>query len=367
MTTLKDIAREAGVSVGMVSRTLNSQVKGSWPRSAEQVERIRVLAQTMGYRPHAGARSARTQSFRCVGLVVVRPFSDGVIRLPSFNASLVDGVHAATLAHDFRVSFLCVDCFPELRVDSWPRMLSESCVDGLVLTDFAPPQLQENLSKMRLPAVWLNANRRTRTDSVTFADSAAARVLTERLLALGHRRIAFAGPSNDLHYSVSERRRGVDDALRAAGLTPCPALDRKIPDGEFDAEAVRVLASAERPTAVVAYSPQRCAQVERAARLSNLRVPADLSLATWFDAAEEQLLTPLRYSGMCVNMWDAGHAAARMLFERIATGKPCPADMREETLLEGESLAPAYDVNRRRSSSAKASRSDAFAATDGVN
>jgi LacI family transcriptional regulator len=338
MTTLKDIALEAGVSVGMVSRTLNKQIKGSWPRSAEQVAHIHALADKMGYRPHAGARSARTRSFRSIGLVVVRPFSNSAIRLPSFNASLVDGVHAIALERDFRVSFVCLDCFPEPHADQWPRLLSESCVDGLVLTDFAPPQLQESLRKMGLPAIWLNTNRRTRTDTVTFDDFNAARELTERLLALGHRKIAFAGSSNKLHYSVDERRRGVVAALADAGLRLFPGLDACIPDSDFDDAAARVFASEDRPTAVVAYSPYRATQVERAARHAGFSVPSDVSLATWFDGTLSQKMTPLHYSGMSVGMCEAGQAAAEMLFERIKTSKPCPAQVRRETFLEGESM-----------------------------
>ncbi len=339
MITLRDIAREAGVSVGMVSRTLNNQIKGTWPRSAAQVERIRSLAENMGYRPHSGARSARTQSFKSIGLVVVRPYANSAIRLPSFNASLVDGIHAVAYGHDYRVSFVCIDCYPEAHPDQWPRLLSETCVDGLILTDFAPPQLQTSLHKRGLPAIWLNANRRTKTDAVTFDDFYGAKTLTEHLLALGHRRIAYASPSNRLHYSVDERHRGIVAALSEAGLTLCSNLDACIPDCDFDDAAANAFQMSLRPTAVVAYSPYRAAQIERVARQAGLSVPRDVSVATWFDDPLSQRMTPLYYAGMDVGMFEAGRSAAEMLFMRMASGKPCSADVRSERFLDGESLA----------------------------
>jgi DNA-binding LacI/PurR family transcriptional regulator len=340
MTTLQTIAKAAGVSVGMVSRTLNNRVKGSWPRSAMQVERIRTLARDMGYRPHAGARSARTRAFKSIGLVIVRPFADKAIRIPSFNAELVDGVLAVALERDFRVSLVCTDCYPEPHADTWPRLISEICVDGLILTDFAPPQLQANLRKAEIPAIWLNTNRRTRTDTISSDDFTAARELTERMLALGHRRLAFAGPSNALHYSVGERRRGFAAALQEAGVCSATPLDANIPDSDFDEVADRLFGSRDRPTAVIAYSPHRAVQIERAARRAGLDVPRDVSLATWFDSAIEQQMTPVHYAGMNVDRWGAGHAAATLLFERMAAGKPCKALVRQEAFLEGDSMRP---------------------------
>lgn len=340
MTTLQDIALKAGVSVGMVSRTLNNRVKGAWPRSAEQVARIRRIADRMMYRPHAGARAARTRSFQNIGLVVVRPYATAEVRLHSFNAALVEGIHAVVLERNFCISFVCVDFLPSPRPEHWPRLLAESRVDGLILTDFAPAELQTQIRKMAIPAVWLNTNRGTRTDCVTFDDAGAAHDLTARLLALGHRRIAYASPASDLHYSARERRDGFELALREHDLSPCPGLNRNVTDSDFEDAAERVINAPDRPTAVVAYSVGRSSQIERVARRMGLCVPRDLSLVTWFDSAEQQQWLPTLYAGMNVNMWDAGRAAATMLFERIAARKPCRSIVRKEEFLSGESLAP---------------------------
>ncbi|MGE9271567.1 MAG: LacI family DNA-binding transcriptional regulator [Verrucomicrobiales bacterium] len=59
-TKLKDIAEAAGVSIGTASRALRGKTKGHWASSAEQMERIRELAQKMGYRPNRAAQVMRT-------------------------------------------------------------------------------------------------------------------------------------------------------------------------------------------------------------------------------------------------------------------------------------------------------------------
>ena len=70
--TIKDVAREAGVSLGTVSHTLNPNPNSTIGVSEKTAMKVHAAVRTTGFRPHAGARSIRSKRFNNIGFFVAR-------------------------------------------------------------------------------------------------------------------------------------------------------------------------------------------------------------------------------------------------------------------------------------------------------
>jgi len=208
---LKDIAHRAGVSVMTVSKVLRNEPDVS----AATKNRVRTLAQEMGYVPDVMAQSLRTRSTRLIGLIIP------AITNPIFARLLLaveDRVHQAgcdlVFAHTLNR--------PEREEILIRRMLSRR-VNGLLL--FPVHRLEsrspayEELRRHGLPTVVLGPVTLACADfpNVQVDDIQASYEATRHLLDLGHRRIAYlVGPAAAIW--AQERFQGYQRALREAGL-----------------------------------------------------------------------------------------------------------------------------------------------------
>ena len=217
--------------------------------------------------------------------------------------------------------------------------------DGLLVNH--NPDLPRDMVRLvrrdAIPAVFVNSKQAT--DSVRPDDEGASRLATEKLIALGHRRIAFVDYSNGAestpaHYCSDDRRSGYLAAMANAGLRPrfIQAADY-IPRRERVAYTRQWLGRKGRPTAVVAHSYTTAGPVLVAALASGLGIPADLSVATIDD--EQSELTGVALSTMVIPWGEIGRRAVELLVRKIERpGKRLKTQVVEMTWLEGETVAP---------------------------
>lgn len=169
----------------------------------------------------------------------------------------------------------------------------------------------------------------------------AARRRTEELLRLGHRSLAiFAGLNPGLDVS---KRRGVHEAMTAAGLDP--ASVREFPawgaDGTIFSGAQAVLDANPRPTAVLTFDDSLGSMLSfKARQFSNLRVPGDLSIASFHEwpllAHVDPALTTVRF-----DFFAAGRQVAGALNRAAVTGEPMTDLHFDPTYVEGATVGPA--------------------------
>jgi len=303
---LKDISERAGISIMAVSRIL----RGTGRESPATCERVRAEAARLGYRPNGLARAMRRGSFGAVGL------------LRSTNPS------AATITHTFLWAIerellacdlqLVMGQVPDRKLtdsEAAPRLLREWSVDGLLVnyTSHIPEKMIAVQSQFHLPAVWLNTRRKH--NCVYPDDCRAMREATAKLLALGHRKIAYLGvPLQMEHYSIQDRHEGYQKAMEAAGATP-----RVVLWGEHDdrlTDLCAILRKPDRPTALVTYSAcEAMVAVVAAARLG-LEMPRDLSLIAIRDDLEP--MGGVDVTTMLIPDIDMASLAVNMLRRRIA-------------------------------------------------
>jgi LacI family transcriptional regulator len=331
--TIAQIARKAQAAQSTVSCVLNGKFKESGA-TPERIARIQAIAREMNYRPSAAARAMRTGRCDAIGLVLstrpgrISPFLD-------LWLGLMDDLHRRGLS--LTVARLPDD---ELTDDTaLPRLMREWAVDGLLVDYVAeePARFTELLREQRIPTVWLN--RRQPHDAAYPDDRAGARMATEHLLALGHRRIAWHSDNAGPHYSHSERLTGYREAMAAAGLEPRTHLgDHWASAAERLPVARRLLQGDDRPTAVLTYGPQDALPLLVAALERGWRVPSDLSLITFhrepFATHGIDLTTAL------IPAAAMGRVAVDLLLRRIAgPDRPQPAQALPYTLHAGATCA----------------------------
>jgi LacI family repressor for deo operon, udp, cdd, tsx, nupC, and nupG len=308
MSTIRDVAQAAGVSVATVSRALRG-VDRVRPQTRDRIQRLAAELDFVASPAAASLVSGRTRV-----IAVIAPS-----RTRWYCATLVSGIDRRLRQHDQMV-FL-VDL--EDEGDNRRRRLSQTMllkrVDGVIAVNVRVDQGElALLDRLDLPLVAVGAPVPGRS-LVRLDDVVTARMATEHLIGLGHTRIAFVGsPPDNIAQTPAPRHRlhGFAETMAKHGL-PCPP--HFIIDAEWTAlsasQAVTELLQApDRPTAVLAASDDMAMGVLQTARRLGLRIPHDLSVIGIDDhvLSEVMDLTTMRQ-----DLQAQGELAAEMLLRRI--------------------------------------------------
>ena len=195
----------------------------------------------------------------------------------------LNALHDRLASRGFRLLFSRLD--DELTTPGrLPLVVTEHCADAIILIRLFPAAdpVTEALEASHIPTVWFNVERDQ--DTVRPDDQGAGEQATTRLLALGHRRIAYVNGWYTNHMSEPDRRRGYLAAMRKARRR---ADARFAPDpstsvaGRGGAEAAYYrtwLAQSDRPTALVLNGTYNVQPVRVACAALGLRIPEELSL-----------------------------------------------------------------------------------------
>ncbi len=307
MVTIKDVAREAGVSVGTASQAL----RGSAVVRETTRRRVLAVATRLRYQPSALARGLVTRRTHTVGLLI----SD--IANPFFIRA-VRAVEDGAQENGYTV-ILCNTDEDPAKETQYLRVLMEKRVDGIILaTTAASRQTVREVRWRRIPLVLFDrALPGVAADTVTVDGVLGGRLATQNLLSLGHQRIAIIhGPL--VRSTGVERLQGYRLALQAAGIRPDPALIR---EGNFKQDSGRALARevldlASPPTALFCTNNLMTVGALQTILERGLRIPADLSLIG-YDDMEWWTLThpPLTTVGQPV--YELGREAMRLLLVQI--------------------------------------------------
>ena len=339
-STLEMVAHRAQVSPSAVSVALSDKRNSTIRLSDDTRRRILEAARELDYRPHGGARSARLQQFHTIGVVTVQPVSTPQATIRSFPPDMVDGINDALVERDYCLSLLRVSHVPTQAHEAWPKMLAEARVDGLVVTDVAPPELQDFIDRVHLPALWVNANLHAEHDCIYYDEVPSAREITRYLVRKGHRRIGFIRTPLGIHYSDVERHEGYLAEMKSYGLAPCDGHDTAMPDDTFEADVAAMLRQPDRPTAMLTANDRQAARLGRVAHALHLRVPRDVSVVTWFTNPDQQASLIPAHTGMVIDNYDVGRLAVETILKRISRNRPVKSQVLPLHLHEGDSVAP---------------------------
>jgi LacI family transcriptional regulator len=282
--TIRDIARQAGVSVATVSRVVN----GRPDVSTETREAVLRVVREQGFSTN---RSARALSAGRTGLVgMMLPF----LHLEYFGRFL-SGASEALYEQDMRI-VVCPTLHEHQREATLLERLMQGTTDGalLLLTTESNDELKA-LRRQSYPFVVLDP-RKPLDDgipAVSAAHWAGAKAATDHLLALGHRRIAaITGPHGWV--ATVDRLDGYQTALAGAGVLPAPEY---VARGNFTTESGHAATSAlldleEPPTAIFAFNDEMAIGALHAAHERGLQLPEELSVVGFDDLGGAAIVAP---------------------------------------------------------------------------
>jgi LacI family transcriptional regulator len=280
--TIYDVARLAGVSTATVSRALN----GTGQIAPATRATIDAAVEQLGYHPNTVARSLVTKSTQTIALLLPE------ITNP-FYAALVSGIQRCALETGHTMLLCTTESDPE-REEQYLNLLRAKQVDGVLVDGLVlPPDTIARFVRNGLPIVCLDRDvDSTAVPLVQVDNRLGARMATEHLLSLGHRRVGHIAGAPDLRIS-EERIEGYREALSAAGLEPEPQL---LAVGSFTEEggyeAMRALLESTELTGVFAANDLSAIGAVSAIVESGRRVPEDVSVVGFDDLRLSRYTTP---------------------------------------------------------------------------
>lgn len=329
---LKDVADAAGVDTSTASRVLNSEA--GHRVAAETRDRVLAAAEKLGYRPNAMARALRTARTFTLGIAV--PQLDN----PVFPQIII-GATAAAHARGYELLISLVDQVSDSR-SVYERLAHANRVDGLLVSTIEEEAaLRRVLKRTSVPFVLVNRRLRAVPNFVVHDNFEAAKISTEYLLSLGHRRIGhLAGRITG--YNGSQRLAGYEAALRAAGIQPDAVLVSEagytLEGGVRATEAM--LAAKRRPTAILAATVMSGSGALKALHAAGVRVPDDMSVMSIHDLPIAEMLHP-PLTALRLPLQEMGKVAANGLIDLIeGRTKAVSRLLKPEALVVRASTAP---------------------------
>ncbi|HEY1902767.1 MAG TPA: LacI family DNA-binding transcriptional regulator [Terracidiphilus sp.] len=318
--TVKEVARQAGVSTATVSRALSGSAGVREPLRSRIIEAARLLS----YRPNRAARDLRVRSSRAVGVLIPD------IENPFFT-SLVCGIEDVLSKTDYSLLLASYNEDPEQESRRLEVFRAEGVCGLIFAASRTPSSVYSELEKDGLALVAVSRSiPRLRADEVTVASRDGAYVATSHLIQLGHKRIALINGPTALT-TARDRQAGYEDALRDAGMN---LKDELVVHCAFKQAAGRaameqLLKLTKPPTAVFAASNLLTLGALQAIHERNLVIPSQIAVVGFDDMPWAMSLRP-PLTTIAQPAFEAGRTGAEMLLARVRD----PSLPRRQVVLE---------------------------------
>ncbi|CAH9054693.1 HTH-type transcriptional regulator DegA [Pseudoalteromonas holothuriae] len=323
--TINDVAKLAGVSMKTVSRVINKE-----PSVRKKTyDLVMSAVNELNYQPNIAARNLAGTSSFAIGLVYDNPNAYYVI-------DMQNGVLSRCKEEGYELVIHPCSYHDDNMQEEFKTMIKRSRLAGLVLT---PPLSEQQsiidmLDELGVHYVRLLSGRDTdineRNNCILVNDYAAAYEITEHLISLGHKRIAFVLGDKE-HKSTSERLAGYHKALKAHNIERSDSL---IYEGSYSFESgvngAKELLKNGNPnniTAILGGNDEVAAGALFAARLMNIDIPAELSITGFEDSPFSRQTWPKLTTAHQANNVISEHAA-RLLFSKARGSRQQDKDVK---------------------------------------
>jgi DNA-binding LacI/PurR family transcriptional regulator len=310
MPTVRDIAKQTGVSIATVSRVLNNHP------SVSQAVRQKVMAvvNARRYTATVGKRDTSTIAYVYTG--------ESSLGSP-FDSALLDGVYSGMSDSNFNL--MIVDLRRSRRnSETCSQMFQRLGIRGAVLrTTPGSKTACREIAEQGFPAVVIGERYLDVELPYVFSDSrSASREAIDHLISLGHRRIAISvNVVEDSDHK--DREDGYKDAMGERGLEIDSRLIMRVPAHRVGGAQLirRVVTAVDRPSAIYITDPMAAYGAMFEAHKMGLRLPEDLSIIGFDDAELRHTALPTM-TAVCQNAVSLGGEAFRVLSGLIANNTP---------------------------------------------
>ncbi|GHP00056.1 LacI family transcriptional regulator [Reticulibacter mediterranei] len=324
--TIRDVAKQAGVSVATVSRVLNGSPKVD-PGIAE---RVHTVAAQLNYQPSKVARMLAGRGSTLLGLLVTD------MQNP-FYLDLIRGVEEVAQQHNYLV-IVCNTMENTQKEENYLKVLSAEPIAGVIVV---PTRGQiagiEYLRERNIPLVAVDRRVEDRSiDCVIIDNIAAAREAVTHLITNGYRRIGVIGGPKTVT-NANERILGYRQALQQAGIVREAALEQRgvlIGDNVGIALANRLLDLDPPVEAIFAANNRLTIGAMRAIHAHQMRIPEDIALVG-FDDIQWAVPEQVSVTTVIQSAYELGSAAANRLIQRLQK----PDAPRQEIVLQHQLAA----------------------------
>lgn len=342
--TVRDVAQEAGVSNGTVSRVLN-QAEGV---DGDLRRRVLEAVRTLGYVPPRQRERVAAQRVGAIGFVLtLREVEEGTARIGPFWSDILHGAEEHVSSRGGHV------IFRRLRERDSPaqsvaQVAGVNVQSALLVGPTPAPVVRAMLAEGIRVVLVDNAIEGSDCVTVLSDNFQGALSATDHLLDLGHRDIAFIGgptidgvPGSNSIYSIHWRALGYRTALRERGAAVRPELAESCdlsPKGGAEATR-RLLASGARFTSIFCANDPTAVGAMTALREAGIAVPGQVSIVGFDDDAAVSTVPPL--TTVRVRRESMGAVAARALLDEQPDSTPVTITVPVDLVVRGSTAPPA--------------------------
>lgn len=312
MTTIKDVAKHAKVSVTAVSYALND----TGTISDDTRKRILEVAKELNYHPNAFARNLKRRKTGTVG-VFITSFGG------SFYEEILEGIHDAVIQTDYEM-IVCPESWTKRKV------LTQRQVDGAIVFDYKiDSETIVNLASEKFPIVVLDRCLESEYLFPLLLDNQqGAKDAFYHLYDQGARRLVFVSGASDSFDNAERKKAFLREA--AKNNVPITCFDGNFTEQSGYEVAQGIIRSKDMPDAVFCANDQMAIGFIRAMKEQGLKAPHDIGVVGFDDIKIARYLRPsLSTVGSSRLSW--GATAANQLIDLLENGNPFPEPYRIHT------------------------------------
>lgn len=283
-TSIKDVAKEAGVSIATVSRVLNDIDVVNEDTKKKVLDAIKKL----GYRPNIVARSLKTQRTKTIGILLPDISNQ-------FYPEIVRGAEDVSNIYDYNI-ILCNSDLDIEKEKEYLRVLKEKMVDGVIyMSSSLNEEILELINELDLKTVLVETKDKEGVlPSVTIDNVKASYDSTKLLIEKGIKEIAFIGTEKESKNAWGDRYIGYENAMKESGIEIDPELvylsSMKVKSGYEGIQ--KFIKQNKKFRGVVCASDDIAMGAINALRDNKLEVPKDVSVIGFNDNFAASIFYP---------------------------------------------------------------------------
>lgn len=308
-TTIKDVAKLAGVSISTVSRVINN----SKPVSPEVRRKVLDAIKQLDYKPNEVARSLVTRKSNLIGVIVTDIGN-------SYVAEMVRGIEEVGRMYNFDI-ILSSSYGNEDAELKFINFLTRKQVEGIILiSEKNENKVIDEIQSYRIPFIYINRYyNKYDLPTVSIDNSKASFDMTEYLIGQGHERLLYVSYESDDEYSVEMSKiEGYNKAIKEKAKKGFlfNAKGFRIEDGYEMGKSILDFVKENKITAIFCGHDELAIGLMSYCYDNNIKIPEDISICGFGDKSIASIYRP-RLTTVREPFYDIGAVAIRSVIKKI--------------------------------------------------